>query len=145
MTNHVTYFCDRLTELAFYLLNNIIICILFLIWPIFEIDIMKNSSPLNLTFTFFAIDAACGCIVPCYIRRVLLVCHKNKWRDLSQKFVTSLGFFIEGDKKTDKKTFLLVENIFWTNENVFLSPFNKQKQRSAKFLWQITSLIFVTD
>ena len=31
--------------------------------------------------------------------------------------------------KGDKKTFLLVENIFWTNENVFLSPFNKQKQR----------------
>ena len=27
------------------------------------------------------------------------------------------------------KTFLLVENLFWTNENVFLSPFNKQKQR----------------
>ena len=23
----------------------------------------------------------------------------------------------------------MVENIFWTNENVFLSPFNKQKQR----------------
>ena len=43
--------------------------------------------------------------------------------------------------KGDKKTFLLVENIFWTNENifwtnenVFLSPFNKQKQRSDKFL-----------
>ena len=31
--------------------------------------------------------------------------------------------------KGDKKTFLLVENIFWTNENVFLSHFNKQKQR----------------
>ena len=31
--------------------------------------------------------------------------------------------------KGDKKTFLLVENIFWTNENVFLSPFNKEKQR----------------
>ena len=31
--------------------------------------------------------------------------------------------------KDDKKTFLFVENIFWTNENVFLSPFNKQKQR----------------
>ena len=28
--------------------------------------------------------------------------------------------------KGDKKTFLLVENIFWTNENVFLSPFNKK-------------------
>ena len=31
--------------------------------------------------------------------------------------------------KGDKKTFLLVENIFWTNENIFLSPFNKLKQR----------------
>ena len=31
--------------------------------------------------------------------------------------------------KGDKKTFLLVEIIFLTNENVFLSPFNKQKQR----------------
>ena len=31
--------------------------------------------------------------------------------------------------KGDKKTFLLAENIFWTNENVFLSPFKKQKQR----------------
>ena len=40
--------------------------------------------------------------------------------------------------KGDKKTFLLVKNIFWTNENVFLSPFNKQKhcvkQRSDKYL-----------
>ena len=31
--------------------------------------------------------------------------------------------------KGDKKKNLFVENIFWTNENVFLSPFNKQKQR----------------
>ena len=40
--------------------------------------------------------------------------------------------------KGGKKSFLLVENIFWTNENVFLFPFNKQKhcfkQRSDKFL-----------
>ena len=35
-------------------------------------------------------------------------------------------FVIEGGREN---IFLLVENIFWTNENVFLSPFNKQKQR----------------
>ena len=31
--------------------------------------------------------------------------------------------------KGDKKTFSLVQKIFSTNKNVFLSPFNKQKQR----------------
>ena len=31
--------------------------------------------------------------------------------------------------KGDKKTFSLVQKIFLTNKNVFLSPFNKQKQR----------------
>ena len=32
-------------------------------------------------------------------RRVLLVCHKNKWGNLSQKFVTSLFMFIEGGQE----------------------------------------------
>ena len=31
--------------------------------------------------------------------------------------------------KVNKKTFSLVQKIFSTNKNVFLSPFNKQKQR----------------
>ena len=48
-----------------------------------------------------------------HIRQVLLVCHKNKWRDLSQKFVTSLlktmFLFIEGGQ----------ENIFIGPKNIF--------------------------
>ena len=58
-----------------------------------------------------------------------MICHKN----LSLCFCLSKG---------EKKTFLLVENIFWTNEKVFLSPFNKQKKLSFcnkschLFLWQ---------
>ena len=39
--------------------------------------------------------------------------------------------------KGDKKTFLLVENTFWTNENVFLSPVNKQRK-----IWRIGIRIF---
>ena len=35
--------------------------------------------------------------------------------------------------KGDKKTFSLVQKIFSTNKNVFLSPFNKQKQRFEGF------------
>ena len=46
-----------------------------------------------------------------------MICHKNS---------SLLWVFLS---KGDKKSFLLVKNIFWTNENVFLSPFNKQKQR----------------
>ena len=42
-------------------------------------------------------------------RRVLLVCHKNKWRDLSQKLVPSLFLFIEGGQ----------ENIFIGPKNIF--------------------------
>ena len=44
-------------------------------------------------------------------RRVLLVCHKNKWHDLSQKLVTSfcLFLFIEGGQ----------ENIFIGPKNIF--------------------------
>ena len=44
-------------------------------------------------------------------RRVLLVCHKNKWRDLSQKFVTSLF----------KTMFLFIEG---GQENIFIGPKN---------------------
>ena len=35
----------------------------------------------------------------CVYKQVLLVCHKNKWRDLSQKRVTSLFLFIEGGQE----------------------------------------------
>ena len=42
-------------------------------------------------------------------RRVLLVFHKNKWHDLSQKLVTSLFLFIEGGQ----------ENIFIGPKNIF--------------------------
>ena len=45
------------------------------------------------------------------VRRVLLVCHKNKWRDLSQKFVTSLF----------KTMFLFIEG---GQENIFIGPKN---------------------
>ena len=41
--------------------------------------------------------------------QVLLVCHKNKWRDLSQKLVTSLFLFIERGQ----------ENIFIGPKNIF--------------------------
>ena len=59
------------------------------------------------------------------IRRVLLSITK-------MSDVTCL--FFEGDKKT----FLSVENIFWINEYVFLSPFNKQKQRfGIRIFWRV--------
>jgi hypothetical protein len=74
-------------------------------------------------------------------RRVLLVGHKNKWRDLWLQLVTGLFVVFEGDKKA----FLLRDNIFCTNKSVILSPLKKQQQRSDKFLSQTTSLIFVTD
>ena len=53
-----------------------------------------------------------------------MICHKN---------MSLLCFcLLKGDKKTlslVQKIFLFVKNIFCTNENFFLSPFNKQKQR----------------
>ena len=47
-------------------------------------------------------------------RLVLLVCHKNKWRDLSQKLVTSLFLFIERGQ----------ENIFIGPKNILIGPKN---------------------
>ena len=52
-----------------------------------------------------------GLSEPLDVRRVLLVCHKNKWRDLSQKFVTSLF----------KTMFLFIEE---GQENIFIGPKN---------------------
>ena len=46
-----------------------------------------------------------------YLSQILLICHKNKWRDLSQKFVTS--FF--------KTMFLFIEG---GQENIFIGPKN---------------------
>ena len=46
-----------------------------------------------------------------HFKRVLLVCHKNKWRDLSQKFVTYLFLF----------KFLFIEG---GQENIFIGPKN---------------------
>ena len=40
-----------------------------------------------------------------------------------------------------KKTFLSIENIFWTNKNVFLSPLKKQKQLSDEYLSKIMYLL----
>ena len=66
-----------------------------------------------------------------------MICHKN--------LSLLLGFCL---LKGDKKTFLLVENIFWTNENVFLSPLELVSIKKNKevtsfcdkschlFLWQ---------
>ena len=51
-------------------------------------------------------------------RRVRLVCHKNKWRDLSQKLVTSLGFFIEGGQEN----ILIGQKYFLDQWKCFLVP-----------------------
>ena len=76
------------------------------------------------------------------LRRVLLVCHKNKWRDLSQKFVTSLFktlfLFIEGGQEN---IFIGPKNIFDQYKNVFLSPFDKKKLWKNPKKWRV----FVTN
>ena len=58
---------------------------------------------------------------------LLLTCSRH--RTLQNILISILQIFVFVYCRGDKKTFLLFENIVWTNENVFLSPFNKQKQR----------------
>ena len=65
------------------------------------------------------------------IRRVLLVCHKNKWHDLSQNLSLPCFCLLKGDKKT----FSLVQKIFSTNKNVFFFHLKINKS-SHLFLWQ---------
>ena len=70
------------------------------------------------------------------IRQVLLICHVKSDLICDENLSLLCFCFLRGDKKT----VLLIENIFCTNKNVFLSPLKKQKQRSDKFSLQITSL-----
>ena len=106
------------------------------------LDFTQMTRLLDLQPSFQMVEYAFHTTYEWIIRRVLLVCHKNKWRDLSQKLVTSLGFFYQrGTRK----------HPYWSK--IFFGPMKRfscppsinKKQRSDKFLWQITSLIFVTD
>ena len=51
------------------------------------------------------------------LRRVLLVCHKSKWRDY-------LFLFFMGEQEN----ILIGQKYFWTYENVFLSPSKNKKK-----------------
>ena len=57
----------------------------------------------------------------------LLTCSRH--RTLQNIRIPILQIFFFCLLKGDEKTFPLVQKIFSTNKNVFLSPFNKQKQR----------------
>ena len=68
-----------------------------------------------------------------------MICHKN----------LSLFFVYWRPLQRGQENILIGQKYFLGQWKCFLVPlqslFNKQKQRSDKFLWQIMSLIFVTD
>ena len=67
---------------------------------------------INVPFVGFDIfGQMCHLGANVHFRRVLLVCHKNKWHDLSQKFATSLFLFIE----EGQEIILIGQKYLWTN------------------------------
>ena len=123
--NHVTHFCDRLKELAYYSVKSLIYQnpsgtpekILTPLWQVNSLQwlaTIKSKSFLesHLDFDKWAISWN--------NRQVLLVCHKNEWHDFWRKLVTYLIFVCFFVHEDEKKIFSLAK-IFISTNVIFLS------------------------